>query len=127
MAYKVHLRSMVLFYPARQSREWVAHCLDYDLVGMGRTMRAAFTELVGTLEVYIQEWVAGGGTEPPPAPAPKRFWDAAKKAEELPALDIGDIRKWLDSHFPGRRPEGFDLPERCDAALITDRALVPAT
>ena len=126
MAAKIQVRNMVLFYPDPGSKQWVAHCLDFDLVGMGRTLRDAFTELVGTIEVYVQESVALGEDVPLISPAPTRFWTAAKKAEKMPDVDLGEIKDWLDSHRPRQAKRGFEFPRRCRAALIMDRDLVPA-
>jgi predicted RNase H-like HicB family nuclease len=126
MAARLHVRNMVLFYPDPDSKEWVAHCLDFDLVGMGKTLRDAFTELVGTIEVYVRETVALGADVPLSSPAPGRFWKAAEKAEKMPDVDLGEITDWLDKHAPPRARRGLELDRRCGAALIMDRDLVPA-
>ena len=119
------VKAHVLFYPSHVKGRWVAHCLDIDMTGTGDDPQEALEELLGTMEVQFELWKELGKDAAPPKPAPKAYWEAAKKGIRLhdAAVRLGEwAKKWKtrrDARFPAP-------PESCEARLITNAALVPA-
>jgi hypothetical protein len=68
--------------------EWVAHCLDFDVVTQGSSMHQAFEMVLDAVRMVVEEDVASG-REPMERRAPKecwaRLWNAMKHAHKLPA------------------------------------------
>jgi hypothetical protein len=112
---------VVLFYPSAVEGRWVAHCLNWDLIGTGAEPDEAFKELLGTIEVYWREFVEMGPEAVLPSPAPGRFWEAAERATQLPGEFVAGLTGWADrwAEKRRRRLRGI-LPKRARAAIVTD-------
>lgn len=132
MAKHKAVEAVVLFYPASVEGRWVAHCLDFDIVGTGDDPGDAFTELLGTLEVQLTMWEKLGDTAEPPKKAPKKYWDAAKTAIELPAPELGALEGWAQ-HYTAQRKKKLRaeiarrVPEKCKGKLVLRRSRLLAT
>ena len=79
----------VLFYPSLDIEgRWIAHLLDFDLVGTGDTPKEAFEELLGTLEVEAQSREEDPGLVPP-SRAPAIYWRLAEeKGLSIPTPEV---------------------------------------
>ena len=116
----------VLFYQSEDVKDrWVAHYLEFDLIGTGDNPGEAFTELLGTLEANIQLWEELGDRAVPPQRAPKAYWDLLEKAIPLPALDIGGLKGWAEKYFQDRRKKlaqelKKQVPQKCRAAALVE-------
>jgi predicted RNase H-like HicB family nuclease len=110
----------VLFYLSPHVEgKWVAHCLDFDLVGTGDNPDEAFSELLGTIEVHLEERTKLGPDAAPERPAPKPYWDALEHAVELPAPDMGELRGRAEKSARNRaRRLSTAIPKRCRARFI---------
>ncbi len=132
MAKHKAVEAVVLFYPARVKGRWVAHCLDFDLVGTGDDLEEAFTELLGTLEAQLTMWEKLGDSAEPPKKAPQKYWDAAKSAIELPTPEIGALEGWAQ-HYATQRNRKLKaeiarrVPDRCRGKLVMRRSSFLAT
>ncbi len=120
------VKATVLFYPASVKGRWVAHCLDFDLVGTGDNPGEAFTELLGALEVQMDLWNELGADAAPPRHAPRELWDAAKDAIPLPAPDIGGLKGWAEKHDKARKTKlrreiKARMPKVCKIVLLPTR------
>ena len=118
----------VLFYPSEEVEgRYVAHCLDFDLIGTGDSPRRAFRELLAVLEIQIETWMDLGKRAVPPTRAPKVYWDALDQALKLPEFDITPILdKIADRKIADRKIGRRRLPNRCEGALLEDRHLLAA-
>ncbi len=114
------LRATVLFYPsAHVEGRWVAHCLDYDLIGTGGDPGEAFAELLGTIEAQFELIDELGSEAAPPKKAPQDFWDALEGAVRIPPLDIGELRGWADKYFHDRKKKlARKVPQECVGAIL---------
>lgn len=100
---------IVLFYRDRDdplwpdgegaSGRWIAHLLNWDVVGAGRTRAAALSEMLSNsralLEVAHKE-----GWHQPGQPAEKDYWTMLAVAEPLPILRLHSYK--ADPRFAAR-------------------------
>ena len=108
-----------LFYPSEDVPDrWVAHCLDWDIVGTGDSPEEAFEELVELLELQVEIWDELGSQAASPDPAPRLYWEALKKAVALPPIDFSEHNERV---LKKRAPH---TPEKCKGALLHDRKLL---
>ncbi len=111
----------VLLYPSEDVTGcWVAHCLDWDLVGTGDHPLQAFDELLEVVEFQIEAWYELGKDAVYPEPAPKVYWRAWDSGLDMGFHDIsGLLKNILDRREARRAPR--KLPERCQLSVLQDR------
>ena len=76
----------------------IVHCLDFDLAGTGSTMDEATEVIKGCIAAYIEYGLEEGLESYISRPAPKQYWDTAKKATEV---DCQDTILVEDNRVPG--------------------------
>jgi len=75
----------VLVHPATDIEgEWVAHCLDYDVVSQGNSLEHALDMVIEATRLVLDDDVRSG-REPAERRAPSEMWEPAWKA-----LDEGE-------------------------------------
>ena len=75
----------VLVYPSTDKKNaFVAHCLELDVMGQGKSVEAAVSELLEVIEVQIKN--SKSQNVEPFFPAPKGIWEAYQKARESKRL-----------------------------------------
>ena len=119
-------QATVLFYPSAEIRDrWVAHCLDYDLVGTGDDMIEAFEELEDVIQVQFKgcaDLRKRGKKAAMPGPAPKQYWDALKIAQKLPPIGV----LWRQKRVAKRKAPQRGTPSKYEVAWLKDRASLAA-
>lgn len=88
----------VVFY--REDDRWIAHCLEFDLVGDGDTRREATDSLADAIGVQVKESLGSGNLANLFSPAPAEYW--RKFAQGRHVADDG-----LDITL---RDDGVDIP-----------------
>lgn len=112
---------ILLYLSPNVKNRWVAHCLDFDLVGTGADPGEALEELLGVVEVQFRAWaeaVQAGEQLAVPHKAPKKFWNALKRATRLPDIEI-KLGDWAERAFRRRQSRFPRPPRRCRQALLT--------
>ena len=69
---------------AREGGDWVAHCLDLDLVATGPTAEVAMDELAGAVEVQLWYARAQDNFEYLFRPAPAEAWERFGEILKVP-------------------------------------------
>lgn len=117
MAYRVALR--VLLYP--EGGSWVAHCLEFDLVGAGAQQDEALQQLAGAIETQVAWSVEQGDPSLLFSPAPREvevLFAAGQDIEICAAtLDLRGLPSSLDYVFESARLRVHTVP-RVDALTI---------
>jgi len=95
-------------YPGENTREWVAHCLELDIVTQGGTPREAVRMLADALDTVARENLRSGRAflwEFRPAPA--EAWAMLDAAVPMGMFALGPLRPPRRSHtrFPVLSPE----------------------
>ena len=108
----------VLFYKSPVKGRWVAHCLDFDIVGTGENPREAFEELLGTLEVQLDFWRDLGDKAAVPKRAPRPLWDAFDRGVPLPPVQA-PLGKWAEKYHD-RRVARIEIPSSCSAVILEE-------
>ncbi len=62
-----------------QTKNFIAHALDFDLVCTGKTREAALDRLRQTTKTYIEFGISQGWAEHIKFPAPPSYWEEAWK------------------------------------------------
>ena len=97
----------VLVYPSPDKKNaFVAHCLELDVIGQGKSIEAAVSELLEVIEVQIRS--SKTQNVEPFFPAPKEIWEKYQKAKkakkqlpsELMERIIRDANKRLGNRLP---------------------------
>ncbi len=69
----------IVFY--KEDGYWIAHCLEFSLLGHGRTKRAALSMLAKAIDIQVRSTIETGNIANLFRPAePKYFWMYAKGA-----------------------------------------------
>lgn len=76
----------ILLYP--EGGDWVAHCLEFDLMGHGPRIRDAVKSLVGVIKTQHRELKKSGQLEDMYHPAPMEYWKLWNKAEPIGEAEI---------------------------------------
>jgi hypothetical protein len=74
----------------------IAHCLDLDLMGDGKTASAALKRLFGVIEHHIACLIADGRLDDLYFPAPIKYWKKFSQAKPLGAFNYGPKRSKID-------------------------------
>jgi predicted RNase H-like HicB family nuclease len=71
----------VLVYPSPDKKNaFVAHCLELDVIGQGKSVEAAVGELLEVIEIQIEN--SKSQKVDPFFPAPKEIWETYQRAKE---------------------------------------------
>lgn len=77
----------IIFYP--EDDHYVAHCLEFDLVAQGNSVRESFQNLLDAVELQAAYAVETGDLENLIQPAPPEFWRMLLKSENSPEVSAG--------------------------------------
>jgi hypothetical protein len=80
MSDEIRLDFQVLIY--REDEFWIAHCLETDLVGEGKTADEAMRTLIDISNVQIQAALDAGDLASIFSPAPPELWRSYAVARE---------------------------------------------
>jgi len=81
----------ILIYPDPEAGGWIAHCLEYDLLGHGRGSRAALGRLIGVISTHVKYLAENDGLDQLRHPAPKHYWAMLRNAKSLGLLHLNQI------------------------------------
>lgn len=94
---KLQHRLHVLLYPSKDlPGQWVAHCLEIDLVTQGNDQGHALEMIAEAIETVAEDNVSRGGAPLLFRSAPKDDWERLRKATPLNITRIVH----LDGKFP---------------------------
>jgi hypothetical protein len=81
----------VVFY--KEAGHWIAHCLEFDLVGDGRTQKAALKMLNNAIEIQLEASLKHHNLRNLFTPADGRYFEmfAAGKDVAVGSLDVEEI------------------------------------
>lgn len=85
------LNVRVLIY--REEGDFVAHALEFDLLGYGKTKAEAMSALEAVIKTHLEFCFEQGLAESAISPAPEEFferWEKAQKKSFVDALEDGD-------------------------------------
>jgi hypothetical protein len=104
-------RLRIVVFPETQ-RTWTARALEHDLAAQGRTIESAVDTLVKLIQAHVA-YDRRHNRKPLSAfaAAPRLYWSAFNRADELPILMELD---WQDS----------DIPARIVAAVLPDHPAI---
>ena len=71
----------VLLY--KEDGRWFAHCLEYDLLGDGKTWRTAVKRLLGVIDTQIEFIKENDNLDKLYHPAPPEYWEKLSRARPL--------------------------------------------
>ena len=91
----------VLIY--REDDYWIAHCLEYDLLGDGKTVRTALKRLMGVIETQISYLKENDLMEQLYHPAPLQYWRRFATARPLPDTELVS-KKEFKPKIPDKLP-----------------------
>ncbi len=103
----IQFQFRVVIYPSNEKKNsFIAHCLELDVMGQGKSIEGAVSELLEIIEVQIENSKAN--KIEPFFPAPKEIWQIYQKAREskrqLPSelmeRIITNANKRLGKHLP---------------------------
>lgn len=87
----------VLLYPSKQIRgQWIAHCLEIDLVTQGNNQEHAMEMIAEAIEIVADDNVRNGGAPLLFRSAPKEDWERLRTAKPLNVTRM----LHLDGSFP---------------------------
>ena len=110
--YRIPLR--IVFY--KEEGDWIAHCLEFDVIGDGKTKSAAIESLRTAMSMQIADSVRHNNPENLITPADTKYWQMYAAGTDV--ADVG-----LDIAFP--KSAEFII-ERTEAREYSDPDLVSA-
>ena len=116
----------VLCYLAEDEVRWYAHCLDLDILALGRDPRDVFEKLKVKLAHQYDHWleiIDRGDIPAPVREAPKLYWDALRRAIPLPEAACELDRKFreIPSEKSRKLPKGAPTkPDTYENALLKE-------
>lgn len=84
----------VVFY--REEGSWIAHCLEFDLLGDGETQEQALGKLSGSIQIQVEATVDYGNPANLFSPADGKYFRMFAAGEDLTAPDMSLGFKPLD-------------------------------
>jgi hypothetical protein len=100
----------IVFY--RDSDRWVAHCLEFDLMGDGQTKREAAEALGQAIGIQVEEVARSGNAQNLLNPAPAEYWKMYAQGRNVAD---GDLRIEMHYHNVEIPTEDFREYADCDS------------
>jgi len=73
----------------REDEHYVAHCLEFDIVAQGNSVKESFQNLLDAVELQTAYALETGDMESLIQPAPPEFWRMLMKSEKKPEISVG--------------------------------------
>ncbi len=73
----------------KEGEEWVAHCLQMDIVASGRSAKAVEADIIGLIKTQMRFAIDNGNVENLFKPAPSEIWKMIGQARRC---DLRSIR-----------------------------------
>jgi hypothetical protein len=107
----------IIFY--KEDGDWIAHCLEFNLLGHGQNKRAALKMLANAIRVQIRATVKYNNPKNLISFADEEFFQmfAAGKDVAIGKLEISPVASVTIEEVAAR--EYLDEPEEADADLTT--------
>jgi hypothetical protein len=107
--YRIPLR--VVFY--REDELWIAHCLEFDLLGSGDDYRSALLDLSESIRLQVEASIELDNPSNLFRPAPSEYHQMYARGKNIA---VGEILVGLPSEIDGLEIEGAEMREFvCDA------------
>jgi len=84
----------VFFY--KEDGDWVAHCLEFDLLGDGETKEEALESLSGAIEIQVEEFILSGNAENLFAIAESRYFEMFAAGRDVATGEL-ELSRDIDS------------------------------
>ena len=112
----------VVFY--RDDDQCIAHCLEFDLLGNGKTKREAAESLGQAIAIQVEQTIRSGNVKNLINPAPPEYWQKYAEGRNVADGDLRIIAHYDELEIPS---EDFREYSDCDYSdCDSDPELVPA-
>jgi predicted RNase H-like HicB family nuclease len=82
----------VLIYPGN-SVNWIAHCLEFDLLAHGKTPKDAVKRLIGVVTTHIDYLEENDLLDQLYDPAPEKYWKMLRNAKQIGGFELRKLRR----------------------------------
>ncbi|MEJ2744303.1 MAG: hypothetical protein P8123_01230 [bacterium] len=113
----------VIYY--RDEDKWIAHALQFNLMGSGSTQEAAFDDLQGLFSHYFIEYCKRGNFSTFLSPAERRYWNIQKYPQEHYVVMINVVATKITRPFL-KHPDLKHVPTNRIAKYFKEVSLEPA-
>ena len=93
----------VVFY--KDGSRWIAHCLEFDLLGDGRTKEKALESLTASIDLQLEESFKHGNPGNLFSPAPSEAWEMFALGKDTAA---GNLSVCIEQ-LAGQDPKPYSL------------------
>lgn len=83
----------ILVVEDKEENVFLAHCLDLDIVGQGRTAKEAVLELTELVETQLEYCLENDMLDTAFRPAPKESWDMFYRAQAAKIINQISLRR----------------------------------
>ncbi|MEI8375933.1 MAG: hypothetical protein WCJ35_24175 [Planctomycetota bacterium] len=88
----------VVFY--KDGGRWIAHCLEFDLLGDGRTKEKALESLTASIDLQLDESFKHGNPSNLFSPAPSEAWEMFALGKDTAAGNLSICIEQLSAKHP---------------------------